>query len=104
MVVTRTTARAVLGRVWDYIATFRAFRCSYNTVSKAKRMLAGPTYRLMGCLIIHMDEGPLDVRENLDFILELLANIMCFPQRCICVHYDVNLDEVVWSTLEGVIN
>jgi len=53
----------------------------------------------MGRFVINMDERSLDTGKYLDRILKLLANIVCFPQRCACSHDDVDLNEVVWAAL-----
>ena len=57
------------------------------------------TYGGMGRFVIHVDECSLYVGKDLNRILELLADVMRFPQRCACVHDNVDLDEVVWTAL-----
>jgi len=53
----------------------------------------------MGRFVINVDECSLHVGKDLNRILELLANVMRFPQRCACIHDDVDLNKVVWSAL-----
>jgi len=53
----------------------------------------------MGRFVVNVDECPLHVGEDLNRILELLADVMCFPQRCACIHDDVDLNKVVWAAL-----
>jgi len=53
----------------------------------------------MGRFVINMDECSLHVGKDLNRVLELLANIMCFPQRRARIHDDVDLNKVVWATL-----
>ena len=53
----------------------------------------------MGRFVINVDECSFHVGKDLNRILELLANVMCFPQWCAGIHYDVDLDEVVWTAL-----
>lgn len=53
----------------------------------------------MGRLMIDVDERSLHVGKDFNRILKFLANIMRFPQRCACIHDDVDLDEVVWTAL-----
>jgi hypothetical protein len=37
------------------------------------------THRSMCVFVIDMHKGAFDVREHLNLVLELLANIMCLP-------------------------
>ena len=53
----------------------------------------------MGRFVINVDECSFHGGKDLNRILELLANVMCFPQWCAGIHYDVDLDEVVWTAL-----
>lgn len=53
------------------------------------------TYRGMSRLMIDVHKGTLDIRKHLDLILQLLANIVCLPQRGSSVHDDIHLDDVV---------
>jgi hypothetical protein len=53
------------------------------------------TYRGMGCLMVNVYKGPLNIRKDLDLILKLLANIVCFPQRGGSVHHDVHLHDII---------
>lgn len=53
----------------------------------------------MGRFMIDVDECALHVGKDFNRILELLANIVCFPQRSTCVHDDVDLDEIVRAAL-----
>jgi len=53
----------------------------------------------VGCFVIDVDECSLYIGEDLNRILELLANVMRFPQRCACIHDDVDLNEVIWAAV-----
>jgi len=53
----------------------------------------------MGGFVVDVNECSFHVGEYLDSVLKLLANIVCFPQRCGCGHDDVDLDEIVWAAL-----
>jgi len=55
--------------------------------------------RSVGRFVVNVDECPLYVWKDLDGILQLLTNVMCFPQRCACVHDDVDLNKVVWTAV-----
>ena len=48
----------------------------------------------MGSFVINVDESPVHVGQHLDFVLQLLADIVSFPEGCICVHHNVDLDVV----------
>jgi len=83
-----------------------AFRCSCAwSVRTGKRRspqggYAGEgTYGGMCRFVIDMDERSLDTGKYLNRVLKFLANIVCFPQRCACIHDDVDLNEVVWAAL-----
>jgi hypothetical protein len=56
-------------------------------------------YGGVGRFVINVDERPLHIGKDLNRILELLANVMCFPQRCARIHDDIDLDEIVWAAL-----
>jgi len=49
----------------------------------------------MSRFVINMHKGTLDIRKHLDLILQLLADIVCFPQRRRSVHDNVHLDDVI---------
>lgn len=53
----------------------------------------------MGCFVVNVNERSFYIGKDLNRILEFLAEVMCFPQRCVGIHDDVNLDEVVWAAL-----
>lgn len=46
-------------------------------------------------LMVHVHKCPLDIRQNFDLVLQLLTDVMRFPQRCSRVHHDVHLHEIV---------
>lgn len=46
-------------------------------------------------LVIHVHERALDVRKDFDLVLQLLADVVRFPERSPRVHHDVHLDKVV---------
>ena len=56
-------------------------------------------YGGVGRFMINVNECSLHIREDLNRVLKLLTDIMCFPQRCACVHDDVDLNEIIWATL-----
>jgi hypothetical protein len=56
-------------------------------------------YRGVGRFVIHVNECTLNVWKNFNRVLELLADIMRFPQRGVCVHNNVDLNKVVWAAL-----
>lgn len=53
----------------------------------------------MICLMINMHKCPFHIRQDFDPILELLADIVCFPKGSVCIHDDVNFHEIVGATL-----
>lgn len=53
----------------------------------------------MGRFVVNVNERSFHIGKDLDRILELLADIVRFPQRCACIHDDVDLNEVVWAAL-----
>lgn len=55
----------------------------------------GYTYRRVRRLVVDVDECAADVGQNLELVLELLAQIVRLPKRRVRVHDDVNLDVVV---------
>jgi hypothetical protein len=57
------------------------------------------TDRTVGGLMIDVHERTLDVRQDLYFVLQLLADIVRLPQRGVPVHDDVNFNKVVRSAL-----
>ena len=69
---------------------------------KGRRNKVG-AYGGVGGFVIYVNECSPHVREDLNRILKLLANIMRFPQRCARVHDDVDLNEVIWAALSYAI-
>lgn len=67
-------------------------------IRQAKRR--GFTYRGVGRLVVNMDECAADIRQDLDLVLEGLAEIMRLPERSVCVHHHVDFYIVVRSALE----
>ena len=51
--------------------------------------------RVVTCFVIHVHKCTLDVRQNLNLILELLTEVVCLPERGIFVHDNVDLDKVI---------
>ena len=52
-------------------------------------------------LVVHMHERPLHVGQNLDLVLQLLADVVRLPQGRVCVHDHVDFNEVVWAALRS---
>lgn len=65
------------------------------TVRLQGRRSESPTYWCMSSLVIDVHKRSFDVGQYLDFVLELLADIMRFPQRRASIHDYVDLDKVV---------
>ena len=61
-------------------------------------------HRGMGSLVIDMHKRALHVGEYLDLVLQLLADVMRFPQRCVCIHDDVDLDKIVLSQCQQFVS
>ena len=59
-------------------------------------------HRGMGSLVVDMHERALHVGEYLNLVLQLLADVMRFPQRRACIHDDVDLDKVVLSQCQQI--
>lgn len=53
------------------------------------------THWRMRRLVVEVHERAADVRQDLDLVLQLLADVVCLPERGICVHDDVDLHVVV---------
>lgn len=53
--------------------------------------------------MINVDESSFHVGKDFNSVLKLLTDVMCFPQRCACVHDNIDLYEVVWAALENKI-
>ena len=53
----------------------------------------------MGCFVVDVHKRTVHVGQLLDLVLELLAEIMCLPERRLGIHHDVNFDEVIWPAL-----
>lgn len=45
--------------------------------------------------MVHMHKGSFNVGQDLDFILKLLAKVMCLPEGSIPVHNYVNFHEII---------
>ena len=60
------------------------------------------TYRSVLGLMIDVHERSCDTRECFELILQSLANIVRLPQGCLCVHDNINFDEVIRSALHRV--
>jgi hypothetical protein len=83
-------------------SAYACLRCSWESarVSPARRTRAR-TYRPVRRLVVDVHERALDVREDLDLVLQLLADVVRLPQRRRAVHDDVDLDEVVRAALRA---
>lgn len=46
-------------------------------------------------LMIDMNECPLDIWQHFNLVLQLLTDIVSFPQWCIGVHDDINFDVIL---------
>ena len=53
----------------------------------------------MTSLVVNMNKGPFDIRKVLYFILQLLTEIVRFPQRRVSIHDDIHFDKII---LEGI--
>ena len=53
----------------------------------------------MCCLMIDVYERALDVRQDFDLVLELLTDVVRFPEWSAGVHDNINLDKVFLSTV-----
>ena len=62
----------------------------------------GGTYGRMGRLVVNMYKCAADIRQDLYFVLETLAEVVGLPERRVRVHHDVYFDEIVRSTLTKV--
>lgn len=60
-----------------------------------KRSREKETYWCVRRLVVDVHESPAHVWEDLDLVLQLLADVMSFPQWCVSVHDNVNLDIVI---------
>lgn len=54
--------------------------------------------------IVHMNECTFNVGQNFNLVLQLLAEVVCFPKGGVFIHDNVNLDEVILipSPVSGV--
>lgn len=52
-------------------------------------------------LIVNVHKASFDIRQDLNLILQLLANIVCLGEGGIFVHHDVDLHEIVWAALRA---
>jgi hypothetical protein len=57
------------------------------------------TDRTVSSLMIDVDERALDVWQDFNLVLQLLADIVRLPQRGVPVHDDVNFNKIVRSAL-----
>jgi hypothetical protein len=57
------------------------------------------TYRSVRSLVIHVHERPLDIRQSLNLVLELLADIVRLPEWGVAQHDDIDLDEKLRAAL-----
>ena len=45
--------------------------------------------------MVNMNKGPLHIRKHFYLILQLLANIVRFPKRSVCIHNYIYLHEII---------
>ena len=53
-------------------------------------------------LVVDVHEGTADIGQDLDLVLQLLAQVVRLPERRVRVHHDVYFNEIVRSTLTKV--
>lgn len=70
--------------------------CQTSFVKEKKR-----TYRWVCRLIIHVYERPFNSWQRLDLVLQLLADVMGFIERCRSIHNNIDFNEVVGTALCG---
>ena len=67
-----------------------------NTGRKSKEKKKNKvTHRRVRRLMVDVDERAADVGEHLELVLQLLAQVVRFPERRVGVHDDIDLDKVV---------
>lgn len=49
--------------------------------------------------MIHVYKRPLDIGKYFDLVLELLADVVRLPKRCVSRHNNIHFNKVVWSAL-----
>lgn len=49
----------------------------------------------MTSLMVNMNKGPLDVRQDLYFILQLLTEIVRSPQGRVGIHNNIHFDKII---------
>jgi hypothetical protein len=49
----------------------------------------------MSPLVIYMDKGSLHVWQILNFVLQLLADIVCLPKRSVSIHHDIDFYKII---------
>ena len=86
-------------RVLIYSSGVPKIQKSHNEHSKKHTHTSYDTHRHMRRLVINVHERALDVRERLELVLELLADIVRAPQRRVRRHHHVDLDEVLRPAL-----
>ena len=45
--------------------------------------------------MVNVNKGPVDTRQDFNLVLKLLAQVMSFPQRGVCVHDDIDFNKVI---------
>lgn len=93
----------------SYEDAHECLRCSYNAgdmlcqcSSDDHKDLKGHNdincaYRLVFTFMIDMDEAPIDVGQILQLVLQVLRNVMSFPQRHLPIEHDIDFDMVFWA-------
>jgi len=57
------------------------------------------TYGCVTSLVVNMYKGPFDVRKDLYFILQLLTEIVRFPQGRVGIHNDIHFDKIILENI-----
>ena len=50
--------------------------------------------------MVNVNKGPVDTRQDFNLVLELLAQVMSFPQRGVCVHDNIDFNKVILKKYE----
>lgn len=56
-------------------------------------------YRAVFSLVVDVHERSCDTGERFELILQRLADVVRLPQRGLCVHNNINFNEVIRSAL-----
>lgn len=53
-------------------------------------------------LMVNVDKAPVHALQGLNLILQVLSQIVCFPQGHFAIHDNINFDKVVGSRMVNV--